>query len=191
MKCFGIKKNTFGFKSHGPRFGDQGFTLYEVVIYIGLFLILSVLTVGLVFEILKTGYRVSRSREVVSSVNTVFGRLFETGRFARGIYTPASVLGSDTSQISFETALTPPASDPTTYVDFYIDNGRLFIKREGQGSQALTSERVRVTRFRVTRLNPVITSDSLRIAIRAEHRFSPSNEDSSFAATSTVTLRRY
>jgi len=177
--------------SRARKSREKGFTLYEMLIYIALFLMLSVLVTGLVIQLLQTGFRMSRSREVLTGVGTVYQALFEEARFARSVYAPTSIFSSNSGQLSFETAVSPPAGETTTYSDFYVDNGRIFLKKESQQPQALTSERVRVTKFRIMWLNPVSTSESLRIAIAAEHRFAPGNEDSSFSATSSITLRRY
>lgn len=174
-----------------PTSAERGFTLYEVLLYIALSTATSVLIVGLVMQLLQSGYRARRSREVFASVANAFQAIIETARFARSVYTPTSVFSSDTGQLSLESAVQPPPGETSTYVDFYLDNGRLFMKRESHSSQALTSEQVLITRFRVMRLNPVLASESLRVAIAGLHRFGRAREDTGFAATSTVTLRRY
>ena len=169
----------------------KGFTLYEMLMYIALFLLLSVLVTGLVIQLLQTGFRMGRSREVLTSVGTAYQAIFEEARFAQSVYDPTSAFSSDSGQVSFETAADPPSGETATYGDFYMDNGRIFLKKESRQPQALTSERVRGTTFLITRLNPIATSESLRISIAAEHRFAPGGEDSSFSATSSITLRRY
>lgn len=170
---------------------ERGFTLYEVLIYLALFLVLSVLIVGLVVQMLSGGFKQARTREVVSSVNSAFTILLNEGKFSQEVYEPTSVFNSNASQISLRTQNFAPAGESFAFVDFYLDNGRLFIKRESEGTAALTSDRVHIDRFWVARMNPVTTSDSLRIGISAHHRFSRSVDEDVFAATTTVTLRRY
>ncbi len=170
---------------------SDGFTLYEILIYLSLFLMLSVLIVGLVVQLLTGGYKSARSREVVSSVAVALDAMLYEGKFARSVYAPTSVFNSGASQLSLRTAVNPPAGESETFVDFYLDNGKIFMKREGESAKALTGERVLVDRFYVARLNPVSTSESLRVAIAAHHRFSRGLENDAFAATTTVTLRRY
>ncbi|KKW29233.1 MAG: hypothetical protein UY71_C0001G0043 [Parcubacteria group bacterium GW2011_GWB1_52_7] len=71
---------------------------------------------------------------------------------AASIYTPTSVLGVTTGQLSLETPLNPTAGETRSYVDFYADNERLYMKREGLAAIALTSESARVTQFNVQRI---------------------------------------
>lgn len=152
---------------------------------------LSVLVVGLVLQLLSGGFRSARSREVVSSITTALGAMRYEATFAKAVYAPTSVFGSAASQLSLRTGANPPAGEQVTFVDFYVDNGRLFMKREAENARALTNERVSVDWFRVVRLNPVPASESLRIGLKAHHLFSRGLEDDSFAATTTITLRRY
>ena len=173
------------------RNANRGFTLYEMLIYLALFLMLSVLIVGLVMQLLTGGLRAARAREVVSAVSTAYDALFYEARFAQAVYAPTSIFGSDASQVSLRTALGVPAGEPFSFVDFYLDNGRIFIKSEAAAPKALTSERVLVDRFKIIRRNPLTTSESLQIAIAAHHRFSRVAGDENFSATSTIALRRY
>src|SRR3989338_8294446 len=138
--------------SRARKSREKGFTLYEMLIYIALFLMLSVLVTGLVIQLLQTGFRMSRSREILVGVGMVYQAVFEEARFARSVYTPTSIFSSDEGQLSFETAVNPPTGEATTYRDFYVDNGRIFLKKESQQPQPLTSQRLRVTKFRITRL---------------------------------------
>lgn len=170
---------------------QKGFTLYEILIYLALFLMLSVLIVGLVVQLLTGGYKSARSREVVSSVAVALDTMLYEGKFASAVYAPTSIFNSNMSQLSLQTTINPPAGEDIAFVDFYIDNGRLFIKRESENAKALTSDRVTVDGFRIVRLNPVTTSESLRVGLSAHHRFSRGSENDLFAATTTVTLRRY
>ena len=170
---------------------QRGFTLYEILIYLTLFLVLSVLIVGLVVQLLAGGFRAARSREVVSSVTVAFDALIRETKFAQRVYGPTSVFASNASQLSLQSAQSPPAGEAVTFVDFYLDTGRIFMKRESENPLALTGERVFVDRFRVTRLNPVPASDALRIGIEAHHRLARQSQDETFAATTTITLRGY
>lgn len=170
---------------------QKGFTLHEVLVYLALFLLLSVLVVALVIQMVTAGLKAARAREVVAAVSSVYDALFYEARFAQGVYTPTSLLSNDASQVSLRTLLNEPAGEPFTFVDFYLDNGRVFEKRESASPRALTSERVTIDRFRVTRRNPTSTSESLQVAIAAHHRFSRASEADLFAATSSITLRRY
>lgn len=168
----------------------RGFTLYEILIYLAIFSVLSVLVVGLVVQVLTSGLRSARAREVVSSVTVAFDTLMHEAKSAREIYISTSNFGAANSQLSLETPLDPPSGEAFTFVDFYVDNGRLFMKRESESERALTGERIMVDHFRVMRLSPVPAAESVRIGISAHHRASRGDEDDSFAATTTVALRR-
>ncbi|MDP3962879.1 MAG: hypothetical protein Q8Q39_00050 [bacterium] len=175
---------------HPSTYSGKGFTLYEMLIYLALFMMLSVLIVGLVMQLLTAGMRTARTREVVSAVSGVYDALFYEARFANEVYEPTSVFGDDASQVSLKTSLGVPAGEPFSFVDFYLDNGRVFMKREAAAPKALSSERVLVDRFKIIRRNPLTTSESLQIAVGARHRFARDDQEQ-FSATSSITLRRY
>jgi type II secretory pathway component PulJ len=130
-----------------------GFTLVEVTIYVALFAVISIfLLQGLI--LLGTAYRrLQAERDVVASMRSAVETLGREVKSARGIYTATSIFGSATSsQLSLEVPTAALTNETTYFVDFYVDNGRLYIKREGETAFAITSESVVVSEFNVNRV---------------------------------------
>src|SRR3989344_4652146 len=65
-------------------------------------------------------------------------------REAESIYIPTSIFGSHPGQLSLETSKYLPTDEKNTYIDFYLSDGKLCLKKEAQNPICLTSERVEV-----------------------------------------------
>ncbi|KKW21759.1 MAG: hypothetical protein UY64_C0014G0036 [Parcubacteria group bacterium GW2011_GWA1_51_12] len=129
-----------------------GITAMELVVYVGLLAVISVFLVQSLTMLMVAYRRLQGERDVVSSARTAMETLARETQGAASIYTPTSVLGVTTGQLSLETPLNPTAGETRSYVDFYVDNERLHMKREGSAAIALTSESARVTQFNVQRI---------------------------------------
>ena len=142
-----------------------GFTLIELVVATGILVLLLVGFTTFLVTVLGQ-FRTGRVREelIAQGQRALLAMVHET-REATRIYKLTSVLDSDAGQLSLETGVNADVDDERTYVDFYVDNGVLYRKAEGQNPQALTSEHVTVTAFRVTQQCPsfqvLLTLDSV------------------------------
>jgi hypothetical protein len=83
-----------------------------------------------------------------------------------------------------------PADENLTYVDFYVDSGNLYLKREGQSDQLLTSEKVKVTNLTFTN-NNTGGGDAIRISITIEYKDPINGPKNAVTLTSTSVLRKY
>jgi len=129
-----------------------GITTAELVVYVGLLAMISVFLVQSLLMLLVAYRRLQGERDVVSNARAAMETLARETQGAVSIYTPTSVLGVAMGQLSLETPLNPTAGETRSYVDFYADNERLYMKREGLAAIALTSESARVTQFNVGRI---------------------------------------
>ncbi len=129
-----------------------GITVAELVVYVGLLAIISVFLIQSLLTLLVAYRRLQGERDVVASARIAMETLARETQGASSIYTPTSVLDTATSQLSLATPLNPTAGETRSYVDFYVDNERLYLKREGSATIALTSESARVTQFSVKRI---------------------------------------
>ena len=119
----------------------NGFTLIEVLVYSAILAIVTGAIVAAMLGLIEF-YNISRFDRTVlfnahSGLNTI---LLET-RHSSSIY----IHTSNANQLSLETNLNPPSGEVNTYIDFYLDNGILCLKKEGADAQPLTSEKVEVT----------------------------------------------
>ena len=165
-----------------------GFTLVEILVYLAVFSIVSgaVLTGALR---LTEFYNISRfDKEILNNTHFALNSMLSEIKYASSVYSPTSYT---TNQISLETYLNPPSGENKTYIDFYLDNGRLYLKREGQDPQALTSERIEITDLNFTYLSSSTDCSSVKIEITARYRSSKEKYQREITLVSGGALRRY
>jgi Tfp pilus assembly protein PilE len=154
----GIKKN------------ESGTTMIEMIIYVVLLSIMSGVIVMFMINILDAYRRVNSVALMESNAKQVMRAFENEAKFARSIYGPTSVFGVATSQVSFETNFNLPPGETYTYVDFYLDNQKIYEKREGQDPLAITADNISVSNFMATQLG----TTSVRIMMTVEPRFQKS-----------------
>lgn len=169
---------------------QQGFTLIEMLVYIGLLAVLLTVLTQAGSHIIRQTAHTQLTAQVLGNAR---GALEDIGREIRhgsGLYTPTSVFGTYPGQLSLATQENAPADEAGTYVDFYIDDERLYRKREGATAELLTSEQVKVTNLVFTHLN-VSNDPAVRIELTVEPAASSTNAEAQTSVTlfTTVSLR--
>ena len=165
----------------------NSFTLIEILVYI---LVLSIVSGALVTATLRLVefYNITRfNREVLINAHSGLDNILSEIRYSSDIYTPTS----SANQISLETNLNPPSGETKTYVDFYLDNGRLCIKREEQDPQPLTSEKVEVNNLSFNYLSSLADPSSIKIEMTVRYRSLKEKYQREVKLSSTGTLRGY
>lgn len=169
----------------------RGFTLVEVLIYgLAIVFVMSVL-VFLTLQLINVVENTRRSRESLDTARRVLDFIAQEIRHAEGVYTPTSVFGSDTGQLSLETKRDLPTDETSTYVDFYLDDSGVFVKREGQSEALISSQKVSVTKLNFTNLNGYSGNPVVRIQITTEYRSPISGPKSAVSLETTAALRSY
>lgn len=148
-----------------------GFTLFEMVMYVALCAVIALIMTQSLIGLATAYRRFALERDVVASARIAMETLSRETKQARSIYTPTSRFADASGQLSLETPLNPMTSETVSYADFYIDSGRLYVKREGDDAVALTLESVEVDEFTVTRL-VVGERDLARIELHLRSRAS-------------------
>ncbi len=170
----------------------RGATLLETIIYITLLAIV-VSLVAVSSEQALNLYSYAKIRGgALENAQQAAGLIKREVRAASGIYNPTSVFGANPSQLSLETTNNLPEDELTTFVDFYVDDERLFIKREGSAPELVMGGQFRVPRFIVTNLNQTGTTSALRIELTVAYD-SPEAESRYGSSTiiTTASLRSY
>lgn len=165
-----------------------GFTFVEILVYLAVFSIISgaVLTGALR---LVEFYNISRfDKEILNNTHFALNNMLLEIKYASTVYSPTSYT---TNQISLETNLNPPSGENKTYVDFYLDNGRLYLKRESQDPQSLTSEKIEITNLNFTYLPSLTDCSSVKIEITARYRSSKEKYQRETSLVSSGALRKY
>lgn len=164
-----IQKSRIPLKAESHKLkAERGFTLIEMLFYAAIVsAIAGVLTLS-VANNLKAYSKAEARQNILVNANDALRLIIDEIKYAKSIYTPTSVFGSNSGQLSLETALNVPAGETTTYVDYYLDGGRIYEKRESQTASPLTSDRVTVTSLLFTDSIATTTKDSITVQIRAK-----------------------
>ena len=119
-------------------------------------------------------YRAAKAKGVlVDSADRVAGAFLQETKNARRVYLPISVLDSGFGELSLETSFRPmEASEPVTFVDIYWAAGRIWLKRENESAQPLSSEDIEVTQFKLVRSSNV-GGEGLRLYLSLKNRSNP------------------
>ena len=129
-----------------------GFTFIETILYVGVVSILigviGALTLGTI-----NNYRIAKVRDELSySGGMVFDVFFQEVKNADEIYLSTSVLDSDSGTLSLKTKFQiGNDDDPTRFVDLYLYEGQVWVRREGEDPYPLTSESIIVNKLRFER----------------------------------------
>lgn len=127
-------------KKNGTKL-NKAFSLLEAVIYtalVGAVLAVMAYAVNSMFLVFNS---ISAQNEIVENARTVVDIIILETKQADEIYTPTS----SSFQLSLKTSVNLPSGEEYGYVDFYLDNGRIYQKRDGQTQQPITSESVFVS----------------------------------------------
>lgn len=158
----------------------KGFTLVEMVIYMGALVLLIGTVATLLLWMIRANNQVHIRNELVVNVEQAFALMANEIREAQGVYTPTTTL----SQLSLQTRKSVPASETSTYIDFFRCGTRLCLKREFQAPIALTSENIEIQSLEFTHVKTGPAS-SIQMVVEASYL------TSSVRVQATASLRAY
>lgn len=174
--------------THNP---SKGFTIIEMLIYVALAGAVVAVITSLLMDNIKAYDKSVARQNVFQNTNGALRTITDEIRYATSVYTPTSVFDDDAGQLSVETELNVPAGENAAFVDYYIDNGRVYEKRDGQSETPLTSERVFVEQLRFTKLSAAAGRDSIVVTMQARINTQSTDpkDQARVAINSSATLR--
>jgi len=123
----------------------KGFTLIELLVYVALLVVVATLIAGFVPKLIR-GYLTTQAKEeVLTNTINALETINQEVRHATSVYADTSVFDDSYGQLSLETTRDLPDDESTTYVDIYLDDGSLYLKREGEDPTIITSTKVEIT----------------------------------------------
>lgn len=149
----------------------RGFTLLELVVYLGITVVLAAATFGFLGDVLRTARKTSSSDEAVHAVRLVEARILHEVRSAEAVVDGSSAFGSDDGRLTLTVSSAP--------MEFFLSASRVLMVRDASGTaSALTPSGVRI---RVFRIEPVAVTDpasprSFRFTVEAEQASVPRPE---------------
>ena len=144
-------------------------------------------------QLVRNNMYVQARSEVLGNIKSALETMSQEVRHASSVYTPTSVFDASPGQLSLETVRNAVAGEDYTFVDFFVDDGGLYVKKEGQVEQIIVSEKIQVESLTFTHLNSVDQHQAVRISITASFD-TPSSEvqdQSRVTLTTTVSFRQY
>ena len=171
---------------------EKGFTLIELLLYVVLSAIIGLVLVSFFTQTIKVVETSRRSRESLDNARRALDLISLEIRNAKSFYSPTSVLSpSNPGQLSLETTRNLPADEDNTYVDFYVDDGGLYVKREGQASQLITAQKLKVTNLVFTLLNNTGGQPAIKTDITVQYRDPIFGTANPVSLSTTTSLRSY
>lgn len=178
-----------GFKN--KKTGQRGFTLIELLIYTVILVIISLVSVSFFIQVVNVTETSRRSREALDNAKGALETITQEIRHADSIYTPTSVLDNPSGQLSLETSRDIPDDEESTYVDIYVDNERLYLRREGIPDQLITSKKVKVKDLQFGLLSDASSKPAVQVTLTVEYFDQAAGPSNSVTLTSTSTLRSF
>lgn len=142
-----------------------GFSLIEIVVYVGLLGVISIFITNSLIQIISTYQHARIQREVLSNARLIVETITKKIAYSQEVYVPTSRLNNNTGQLSLITPLDAPAQHTTAYLDIWTNGNRLLMRQEGQAETTLSSASVQITQFRVTRIFQGLGREAVQITL--------------------------
>lgn len=164
---------------------QQGFTLIETIVYVGIISIFLVSIVQFTTSLVSAGEKARIQNEVQQNARFAMERLRREIRTADDVNTGTSTFGSHPGILSL--ADDTPLDDPTI---FDVSSGRLRIKEGAASALPLTTDKVNVTNFVVQNRGVSNRTKNIQIFLTLAWAGSTSKPfDTSISLQSSVVVR--
>jgi type II secretory pathway pseudopilin PulG len=158
----------FGILNFRSRKYANGITLLETVIYVALLTGISILMINSMLQIVDVYQRARLEREVLSNARLILETLQKSIAQAETIYWPTSLFNQSAGQLSLVTTISAQPEHTTAFIDYYLDNGRLWLKKEGSQAIPLSAATVRVVNFRLERIMQSLDREAVKITLQVD-----------------------
>ncbi|MFH1401475.1 MAG: type II secretion system protein [Parcubacteria group bacterium] len=167
----------------------EGFTLMEVLAYISVLVVIISCVISLLFWAVGSASKSKALREVSDNSRRAFEVMDYEIRAARSVYTPTT----NSTQLSLETTEYLPEGEKSSYLDFYVSDDVLYMKKESHDPIPLTSDNVEIKKIFFSQISTTSTVPSIQVGLEISYK-NPSNRpeySAAIQATSTFSFRNY
>lgn len=147
----------------------RGISLIEVVVYVALLGIISVFLIRFLLQTLDAYYLAQAERETISNARLLLETLDKNIAESRAVYWPTSRFNESSGQLSLITDSGALPEHESAFVDFWVDNGRLWTRKEGGSDAALSAASVVVSEFRLEWMLQGLGRETVRITLRVDY----------------------
>jgi len=170
---------------------NQGFSLIELLLYVAIITIVISAIVGFGSWAIQVGTKTKVNSEVVNNARLAMDTMVYEIKKAHSVYTPTSVFNVHPGQLSLE-QLNATTTESSSFVDFFLCDQAICLKREGSNAIAITSSRVRITNLIFKQLLNSASSPSIQIMFTINSLASSRPEgNASTTLITTANLRSY
>lgn len=155
---------------------STGLTLVEVLVYIAVLAILIGVVSSFFVWTIRSNIKAKISREVLDTGRRIIRTINSEIKGAKNIYSPTSVFNSHPGQLSLEIVKNLPEGENKSYLDFYICQEHLCLKRESQNPVVLTSDEVKITNLVFSRIGDNLSSLKIDLKVESAENSSGRNE---------------
>lgn len=139
----------------------KGSSLLETVLYIGIFAILTLLTVNTVLALTRAVSEIRSVRHTINDSDSAIERVIREIRAAESVDTTASVLGSHPGKLVLTNA-----SDIMT---FSFSDGKILLQKNSEPTAPLTGNSTAITNLVFTHLTTT-NSEAIRIVMMMDNK---------------------
>lgn len=166
----------------------EGFSVIEVVVYVAVLGIIGVSFSAVLLWSMKTHTKSQVLQETVWNAQRAMDIIVQEIREAKRVYNPTTL----PSQLSLVTSKYAPAGHADSFIDFFVCEEKLCLKKESQDPVVLTSGNVSVTSLSFLQVQTSPAAESVRITLRIEYN-NPNNRPeliSSAELSSAASIRK-
>lgn len=167
---------------------QNGLTLLELLVYLGVLAVLIVALFGFISWVYQTNGKFLMLKEVNDNLRRAMDIMSYEIREAKALY----VSTSNSQQISLESFHSVPLDETFGFIDFFICGKGLCLKEETLSPIVLTSDRVEVKNLFFEYIATTSTAPSVQISLTLGYLnvAGQTEPDTSASAVSVVSLRR-
>ncbi|MDP2930800.1 MAG: type II secretion system protein [bacterium] len=168
-----------------------GFSLIEMLVYVSVTAIIMLALSELFFWAIKNQTKIRAIQETTNSANAVMEMIAREIKAASGVYSPTSVFDADNGQLSLKLGSDFSGDEPV-YLDIFICESRVCLKREGFSPVAISSEKTEVRKLRFSELANN-QKESLKIVLETAFKNpkGKAEKEATIVLNSVVSLRNY
>ena len=167
---------------------NTGFTMIEVLISVGIFALILLMIVSVVFWMNYYNSKTKADSQVQENARRVMEVMAYEIKGAKGVYTSTTT----SNQLSLETLHYLPNDETTTYIDFFLCGSAICLKKESQNPVTITSDTVQASSLQFIQItNGTSPSVKINLTLSNVNPVNDASHASSVNLTSTVALRSY
>src|SRR3989344_3351515 len=155
---------------------NKGFSILEVVVSVAIFAFILLLLMSIFFQFNFLNFKTKADREALENARKVMDMISYEAKGAKSIYTPTTNL----NQLSLETTRYLPTGETASFIDFFICNTAVCLKKEFQAPVQLTSDNVIVRKMEFSNVISA-TGSSVKIDLTIDKK-NPTSDQSQYSS---------